>query len=107
MGKRSFVSCLSLLSLGIAAFAQNDTDPPAAPIVEIHRASHAQGNYALSANDLIEITVFQEKDLQTTSRISRDGTITFPLIGAVSVGGKTAQQAAEVIREMLEKDYLV
>ena len=64
-------------------------------------------NYRLSSNDLLAITVFQEDDLATTVRISKDGTINFPLIGVVKVGDKTAQEASRTIENLLAKDYLV
>jgi protein involved in polysaccharide export with SLBB domain len=64
-------------------------------------------NYVLATNDLISIKVFQEDDLQTQVRVAKDGTITFPLIGVVRVGGKTPQEAARTIRDMLAKGYLV
>lgn len=64
-------------------------------------------NYVLSANDLVKLTVFQEADLETTVRISKDGTVTFPLIGPVKIGGRTSQDAAKLLRDLLAKDYLV
>lgn len=64
-------------------------------------------NYVLSANDLIKLSVFQESDLETTVRVSRDGTVTFPLIGVVKVAGQTPQGAAKLVRDLLAKDYLV
>jgi len=64
-------------------------------------------SYLLSANDLIKMSVFEENDLETTVRISSDGTVTFPLIGVVKVAGKTPQAAAGVIRDLYAKDYLV
>jgi len=45
--------------------------------------------------------------LQTQVRVAKDGTITFPLIGVVRVGGKTPQEAARTIRDMLAKGYLL
>lgn len=65
------------------------------------------GSYLLSANDLIKMSVFEEADLETTVRISSDGTVTFPLIGSVKVAGKTPQAAASLVRELYAKDYLV
>ena len=53
------------------------------------------------------MSVFEESDLETTVRISSDGTVTFPLIGAVKVTGKTPQGAASIIRDLYAKDYLV
>jgi polysaccharide export outer membrane protein len=66
-----------------------------------------RANYVLAANDLIGIKVFQEDDLETRVRISKDGTITFPLVGVIRVGGKTPQEAARTIRDMLAKGYLI
>ncbi|MEA3208225.1 MAG: polysaccharide biosynthesis/export protein [Chthoniobacter sp.] len=66
-----------------------------------------QSNYVLVPNDLIDVKVFQEDDLTSRVRISKDGSVTLPLIGSVAVGGRTTQEAAHTIREMLAKDYLV
>lgn len=63
--------------------------------------------YGLHANDLVEIKVFQEDDLQSTLRISKEGTVNFPLIGVVRIGGQTSQDAARAIRERLARGYLV
>jgi polysaccharide export outer membrane protein len=63
--------------------------------------------YILSPNDVVQIRVYQEEDLETKARVSKDGTIAFPLIGLVQVGGKTVQQAVALIRERLDRDYLV
>lgn len=65
------------------------------------------GNYGLRPNDVIEVKVFQEDDLNSTLRISKDGTVNFPLIGIVRVGGRSPQAAAGAIRDLLAKDYLV
>jgi polysaccharide export outer membrane protein len=64
-------------------------------------------DYRLVTNDVIQIKVFQEADLDSVLRISKEGTVTFPLIGAVQVGGKTPQDAALSIKALLAKDYLV
>jgi polysaccharide export outer membrane protein len=65
------------------------------------------GNNILHCDDLIRITVFQEDDLTTETRITKAGSITFPLIGAVQVAGKTIAQTQEEIRSLLDKDYIV
>lgn len=66
-----------------------------------------KAGYVLGPNDLVSIKVFQEDDLETHVRVAKDGTITFPLIGLVRVGGKTPQEAARNIRQMLAKGYLI
>ena len=46
--------------------------------------------YVLGSGDIIRITVFQNPDLTTETRVSESGAITFPLVGNVEVGGLTA-----------------
>jgi protein involved in polysaccharide export with SLBB domain len=75
--------------------------PPKAELV----ANTAPG-YRLSSNDLIHIKVFQEEELETVARVGRDGTIPFPLLGTVSVGGKTLPETTAAVTLAL-KEYLV
>jgi polysaccharide export outer membrane protein len=63
--------------------------------------------YQLAPSDVVEIRVFQEDDLLTKTRIASDGTITFPLVGVLKIGGQTVEQAAGMIKDLLAKDYLV
>ncbi|MFT3867085.1 MAG: polysaccharide biosynthesis/export family protein [Nibricoccus sp.] len=67
----------------------------------------AVNDYKILSTDVLEIIVFQETDLKTTVRVSNEGTIIFPLIGVVRVGGMTTQQAAQTIRDRLGRGYLV
>jgi polysaccharide export outer membrane protein len=64
-------------------------------------------NNLLHCDDLIQITVFQENDLTTETRITKAGSITFPLLGTVQLAGKTIAQAQEEIRSRLDKDYII
>ncbi len=64
-------------------------------------------NYRLAPDDLVEIKVFQEEDLTTRARISRDGIITFPLIGNIKVGAKTVQEVEQIVRRQLSERFLV
>src|SRR5438477_590591 len=52
-------------------------------------------NYRLTAKDMVRITVFREEELTATTRISKDGTISFPLIGSAKIGGKTVRDASQ------------
>jgi polysaccharide export outer membrane protein len=67
----------------------------------------ASDSYILRDNDLIRITVFQEDDLTTETRISKSGYITFPLIGQVQMTGKSIGEATNEIRARLDKDYII
>lgn len=72
-----------------------------------HAAAPETRTYRLSPNDIVKIKVFQEDDLTTEMRLAKDGSGTFPLLGAINLGGKTVDEAAASIRELLGKDYLV
>ena len=63
----------------------------------------AQSREILGEGDSIRITVFQNPDLTTETRISDEGTITFPLIGEVRLAGLTPARAEARIAEQLVK----
>lgn len=60
-------------------------------------------NYLLQPGDLLEITVFREKDMDRVLRINTNGTITFPLVGNVKVGNCSISQAEETLINSLTK----
>ena len=64
-------------------------------------------NYRLAPDDLIQMKVYREEDMDTTVRISKDGTVNLPLLGLVRLGGKTANEASSTLRELLDRDYVV
>lgn len=64
-------------------------------------------NYQLTPGDIIAVKVFREPDLDSQHRVSKDGTIDFPLIHTVHIAGKTTSEAQELIASLLDKDYLV
>ena len=64
-------------------------------------------DYVLVVNDIIHVKVYQEDDLEAKVRVSKDGSVVLPLLGSVTVGGKTREQAAKHIRDLLGEKYLV
>ena len=70
-------------------------------------STNARPDYVLTANDIVHVKVYQEDDLEAKVRVSKDGTIVLALIGTVKVGGKTREQAAHHIRDLLAEKYLV
>lgn len=63
--------------------------------------------YLITTNDLLEISVYNEPELQRNVRVSVDGTITYPFIGEVQVKGFSVQAVEQKVKTLLEKDYLV
>jgi polysaccharide export outer membrane protein len=53
----------------------------------------------------VHIKVFHEDDLETTARIDKDGSIAFPLLGSVKIGGLTVQEARGALEGALH-EYL-
>jgi polysaccharide export outer membrane protein len=57
----------------------------------------------LGPGDVVRASVYGSPDLATETRVSEAGTMTFPLLGEVQVGGLTTQQAEKKIGGLLEK----
>jgi polysaccharide export outer membrane protein len=85
----------------VATAAQTNTTNSAATTNSLRR------EYLLAANDVVQVKVYQEDDLDAKVRVSRDGSVTLPLLGTVSIGGKSREQSASLIRELLAAKYLV
>jgi polysaccharide export outer membrane protein len=70
------------------------------------RSSHAQtaarADYALGAGDAIRVLVFQNPDLTMETRLSENGVITYPLIGAVDLNGLSVSAAESKISNALQ-----
>lgn len=59
-------------------------------------------DYKLGQGDAIRIVVFQNPDLTLDSRVSESGTITYPLIGTVDIGGLSIEAAEKRIAKGLK-----
>ncbi len=70
-------------------------------------AGSALASEGLGAGDTVRITVFRNPDLDTETRISSDGSITFPLIGRVHLADRTVAEAGTVIADALRSGNFV
>jgi polysaccharide export outer membrane protein len=61
----------------------------------------------IQPDDVLKISVYGNPDLSTTTRVMQNGTITFPLIGAVPVGGVTPAEAESRIAARLGRGGFV
>jgi polysaccharide export outer membrane protein len=64
-------------------------------------------DYRLGAGDVVRVTVFQNPDLAAEVRVSEAGTIVFPLLGSVKIGGMTALEAERRISDGLRTGNFV
>ncbi len=62
---------------------------------------------SLGPGDIVRISVYGQEDLETVARISADGSIAFPLLGAVNVGGLSVRDAEQRIADELVRRQLV
>ncbi|WP_374511668.1 polysaccharide export protein EpsE [Niveibacterium sp.] len=84
-----------LVALGVAASggAWAATEQPA-----VDRSAE----YLLGPGDVIRISVFQSPDLLLETRVSENGSITYPLIGNVKVGGLALSIAEAKLAKLLK-----
>jgi polysaccharide export outer membrane protein len=62
-----------------------------------------KADYPLAAGDTIRIQVFQNPDLTIETRVSENGSITYPLIGSVDLGGLSTAADEKKMADTLQK----
>ena len=65
--------------------------------------AQAKPDYPLGAGDALRVQVFQNPDLTIETRVSENGSITYPLIGSVELGGLSIAAAEKKIADALQK----
>lgn len=63
--------------------------------------------YKLAAGDAIKVQVYQNPDLTLEARVSESGTISYPLVGSVPVGGMSIGEAEKKIAAALERGKIL
>ena len=118
---RALLKAGALIIVGWAALsgpvgAQGRAGMPAAAPVSGTAASVAvpmavqtplSPQYRLGAGDVIRISVFQNPDLSIEARLSDSGGISYPLLGAVALGGLTVAEAEQRIADGLREGNFV
>ena len=66
----------------------------------------SQETYRIGPGDLIEIKVFEVEGLNQVVRVTPEGTILFPLLGAIKAAGLTEVELKNLIESLLEKKYI-
>jgi len=95
--ERTMSHCMKLL-LGILFALQ---------LLVAAQAEDRQADYRLGAGDAIKISIFQNPDLTVETRVADSGIITYPLIGAVKLGGNTIPEAEKAIADKLREGGFV
>ena len=63
-------------------------------------------SYRIGPLDVLDINVFKVPDLSKSVQVSEAGTITYPLIGELEVGGKSARDLEQELTKKLGAKYL-
>jgi len=77
-----------------SAFAQR---PPLNPIAR----AYGESEFKLGPEDVVEVFVYKEPELSTTVVVRPDGKISLPLIGELSVNGRTAVELQKEVAQKL------
>ena len=75
--------------------------PPAAGAMGASAASVASADYRLGPGDSIKVQVYQNPDLSVETRVSESGSVNYPLVGAVKLGGLSISEAENRIAQAL------
>jgi polysaccharide biosynthesis/export protein len=105
IGIRTFplLIALQLAVTGGASAAAAPTAPaaaaPAAPVA----APAVAADYQIHPGDQLAVSVYGEPSLTQTVTVLADQTIEYPMVGRVTVGGKTPAQASAALHDALAK----
>lgn len=64
-------------------------------------------DYRVGEGDVLKVMVYDNPDLETTTRISGNGTILFPLIGEVFIDNFTVSEVAQILSRKLAQGYIL
>ncbi len=90
-----------------AVEAEPAMQPPQAAAPELNPSDYKLSDYRLGPGDAIRILVFQNPDMTLETRVNERGSITYPLVGKVDVGGVTIAQAELNIASALRRGGFV
>ena len=73
-------------------------------LLALHGPAQAQSmQEVIGAGDTVRISAFRYPELTTEARVSEEGQVSVPLIGAVALQGLTPEKAAALIAERLKR----
>jgi polysaccharide export outer membrane protein len=84
------------VAVATTSFPENLTAPPSARPTE-----ETRDDYQLGIGDVIHVSVWRDQELTQTAVVRPDGKISLPLMGEISVAGKTATSVKSQVRDRL------
>ena len=70
---------------------------------------NVDGNYLIKPGDKVNIKIFPDDQYIRGGQfeVTPEGNVTLPLIGKVTIAGKTINQASEDLSKIIDKDYII
>jgi polysaccharide biosynthesis/export protein len=84
------------------AWGQASRAPAAAGTAAMGANTAPNAEYRLAPGDMIKVQVYQNPDLSLETRVSENGAVNYPLVGAVKVGGLSIGEAETRIAQALK-----
>ncbi|PXW94951.1 polysaccharide export outer membrane protein [Sphaerotilus hippei] len=100
---RRCAGALAALVIGAAPMLQ----PVSAAAQGVAAQADAKKDYVIGAGDVVRVMVFQNPDLTLETRVSESGTISYPLLGQVRLGGLSITKAEALIADGLRSGNYV
>lgn len=75
--------------------------------VAIAEQNNTASNYRLDSGDVVNIQVYDEKDLSMEVRLSDAGTVNYPFLGQLRLSGKSISEVESIITSGLKGSYLI
>lgn len=67
------------------------------------RSAQQGESYRVAEGDMVQVIVYNEDELSSSMRIGKDGTVVFPGIGTINIGGQTVREAAKTVEARLSE----
>ena len=101
---RRLTAPATLLQAGILALALGASLAPLAASAQVaatNSAIPAAAEYRLGSGDVIRINVYQNPDLTIETRVTEAGIVSYPLLGAIRLGGLSVTAAEKLVADGL------
>jgi polysaccharide export outer membrane protein len=99
---RRWLACGLVLAGGLLSavpLSAQATPPPGI-------AAEALSDYVIGPGDLLQIDIFELEELSKTVRVTGEGVITYPMLGAVEVSGLTKRALETRLARLLSERYV-
>lgn len=68
--------------------------------------ANRSSDYVVGAQDVLKITVFDEPTMSGSYRVDTDGSVQYPMLGRVTVGGMRVREVEQIIKTKLQDGYI-